>query len=154
MTPVTLGHKLGVETTAMIRARAGISYALTEAMDEAHCGLPTAELAQLAEEILRFRGLWSRRRSTSNWLRARSSLTACAKQTEIFLAGLHRAERVIAERILRLANGTLPWVWIDPEKAPVMQDVRGQRRAAPASCARLQSRQFPAHAGDARGGGG
>ena len=26
----------------------------------------------------------------------------------------------------------------------------GQRRAAPASCARLQSRQFPAHAGDAR----
>ena len=66
----------------MIRARAGISYALTEAMDEGHCGLPTAELAQLAEEILRFRGLWSRRRSTSNWLRARSSLTARAKQTE------------------------------------------------------------------------
>jgi len=82
VTPVTLGHKLGVETTAMIRARAGISYALTEAMDEAHCGLPTAELAQLAEEILRFRGLWLRRRSTSNWLRARSSLTAWAKQTE------------------------------------------------------------------------
>ena len=52
MTPVTLGHKLGVETTAMIRARAGISYALTEAMDEGHCGLPTAEPAQLAEEIL------------------------------------------------------------------------------------------------------
>jgi len=24
--------------------RAGISYALTEAMDEGHCGLPTAEL--------------------------------------------------------------------------------------------------------------
>ena len=62
MTPVPLGHKLGVETTAMIRAHAGISYALTEAMDEGHCGLPTAEPAQLAEEILRFRGLWSRRR--------------------------------------------------------------------------------------------
>src|SRR5262249_39231998 len=29
-------------------------------------------------------------------------------------------------------------------------NVRGQRRAAPASCARLQSRQFLAHAGDDR----
>ena len=35
----------------------------------------------------------------------------------IFLAGLYRAEKVIAERLLRLANGTLPWPYIDPEKA-------------------------------------
>jgi len=33
--------------------------------------------------------------------------------------------------------------------APVMPDVRRQRGAALASCTRLQSRQFPAHAGDA-----
>jgi ATP-dependent exoDNAse (exonuclease V) alpha subunit len=33
--------KLGIDKTAMIRVRAGISYALTEAMDEGHCGLPT-----------------------------------------------------------------------------------------------------------------
>src|SRR5262249_57357994 len=32
--------------------------------------------------------------------------------------------------------------------AGVMQDVHRQCRAAPASCTRLQSRQFPAHAGD------
>src|SRR5207237_7263399 len=38
--------------------------------------------------------------------------TAC-----VFLAGLHRAERTIAERLIRLANGTLPWPWIDPDKA-------------------------------------
>ena len=35
----------------------------------------------------------------------------------VFLAGLHRAERTIAERLLRLANGTQPWPWIDPDKA-------------------------------------
>src|SRR5271165_6562158 len=34
--------------------------------------------------------------------------------------------------------------------AAVMSDVRRQRRPAPASCAGLQSRQFLAHAGDAR----
>ena len=33
------------------------------------------------------------------------------------MAGLHRAERAIAERLLRLANGALPWPWIDPGKA-------------------------------------
>jgi hypothetical protein len=36
----------------------------------------------------------------------------------------------------------------DQVDATVMPDVRRQRGAAPASCARLQSRQLPAHAGD------
>ena len=35
----------------------------------------------------------------------------------IFLTGLYRAERTIAERLMRLASGVLPWPWIDPEKA-------------------------------------
>jgi len=47
-----IAMKLGIEKTAMIRVRAGISYALTEAMDEGHCGLPTAELMPLAEKLL------------------------------------------------------------------------------------------------------
>ena len=37
-----IAMKLGVEKTAMIRVRAGIYYALSEAMDEGHCGLPTS----------------------------------------------------------------------------------------------------------------
>ena len=37
----------------------------------------------------------------------------------------------------------------DQVDAVVMPDVRGQRRAAPASCARLQSWEFLAHTGDA-----
>jgi exodeoxyribonuclease V alpha subunit len=44
--------RLGIEKAAMIRVRAGISYALTEAMDEGHCGLPTEELIPLAEKLL------------------------------------------------------------------------------------------------------
>src|SRR5271166_1202903 len=35
-----IAMKLGIEKTAMIRVRAGVSYALTEAMDDGHCGLP------------------------------------------------------------------------------------------------------------------
>jgi len=47
-----IAMKLGIEKSAMIRVRAGISYALTEAMDEGHCGLPTEELVPLAEKLL------------------------------------------------------------------------------------------------------
>ena len=40
ITADAIAARLGIEKTAMIRARAGISYALAEAMDEGHCGLP------------------------------------------------------------------------------------------------------------------
>jgi Holliday junction resolvasome RuvABC DNA-binding subunit len=39
-----IAAKLGIDKTALIRVRAGISYALAEAMDEGHCGLPVEEL--------------------------------------------------------------------------------------------------------------
>src|SRR6201987_1163380 len=47
-----IAAKLGIEKTAMIRVRAGISYALAEAMDEGHCGLPAEELIPLTRRLL------------------------------------------------------------------------------------------------------
>jgi len=47
-----IAAKLGIEKTALIRVRAGISYALAEAMDEGHCGLPVEELIPLTEKLL------------------------------------------------------------------------------------------------------
>ena len=47
-----IAMKLGITKTAMIRVRAGIGYALTEAMDEGHCGLPAEELGPLAAGLL------------------------------------------------------------------------------------------------------
>ena len=47
-----IAMRLGIEKTAMIRARAGISYALTQAMDEGHCGLPVDELHELTAALL------------------------------------------------------------------------------------------------------
>ena len=44
-----IAAKLGIEKTALIRVRAGISYALADAMDQSHCGLPTEELVPLAK---------------------------------------------------------------------------------------------------------
>jgi exodeoxyribonuclease V alpha subunit len=48
----TRALRLGIERTAMIRARAGISYALSEAKDEGLCDPPTEELVPIAAGLL------------------------------------------------------------------------------------------------------
>jgi exodeoxyribonuclease V alpha subunit len=50
----------------MIRARAGIGFALTEAMDDGHCGLPLDELVPMTERLLEIQAASSRRRSPWN----------------------------------------------------------------------------------------
>ncbi len=112
-----IAMKLGIEKTAMIRVRAGISYALAEAMDEGHCGLPAEELVPLAVELLEVdKGLvltaLDLELKDGTVIADTVGETAC-----IFLGGLYKAEKVIAARLLRMANGTLPWPYIDPKKA-------------------------------------
>ena len=112
-----IAMKLGIEKSAMVRVRAGISYALTEAMDEGHCGLPTEQLMPLAEKLLEVPQELIRT-ALDLELREGTVISDSVGETPcVFLAGLHRAERTIAERLMRLANGVLPWPWIDPEKA-------------------------------------
>jgi exodeoxyribonuclease V alpha subunit len=109
--------KLGIEKSAMIRIRAGISYALTEAMNEGHCGLPTDELAPLAEKLLEVpvelvRTALGLELTEGNVVADTVGETPC-----IFLAGLHRAEHTIADRLIQLSHCPLPWPWINPDKA-------------------------------------
>ena len=112
-----IAMKLGIAKTAMVRVRAGISYALAEAMDEGHCGLPVAELVPLAERLLEVTQDLIR---TALDLEVQDGAVIADRIGEtdcIFLSGLHGAERAVAERLLSLANGTLPWPWINPDKA-------------------------------------
>jgi exodeoxyribonuclease V alpha subunit len=112
-----IAMRLGIEKTAMIRVRAGISFALTEAMDEGHCGLPTDQLIPLAGDLLEvppelIHTALDLELSEGTVIADQVGDTPC-----VFLAGLYRAERGIADRLIRLANGRLPWPWIDPDKA-------------------------------------
>jgi exodeoxyribonuclease V alpha subunit len=109
--------KLGIEKTAMVRIRAGVSYALTEAMDEGHCGLPTEALVPLAVELLE-----APKELVETALELELTDGAVVADTVgatacVFLAGLYRAEQTIADCLLRLANGKLPWPFIDSAKA-------------------------------------
>ena len=112
-----IAMKLGIEKTAMIRVRAGISYALTEAMDQGHCGLPAEDLTKLAEKLLEI-SVDLVRTALALELTEGTVIADSVDETPcVFLAGLFRAERAISEKLTRLANGTLPWSWIDPDKA-------------------------------------
>jgi exodeoxyribonuclease V alpha subunit len=109
--------RLGIQKTAMIRIRAGISYALTRAMDAGHCGLPTGELVPLAAELLETQQelvetALNLEVSDGTVIADTVDGTAC-----VFLGGLYRAEQVVAERLRCLVDGPLPWAHIDPEKA-------------------------------------
>ena len=112
-----IAMKLGIENTAMIRVRAGISHALTEAMGDGHCGLPAAELAPLAVALLDVPHALVQ--TALNLELAEGTVVAdtVAGTPCIFLGGLYQAERAIGERVLAIAAGRLPWPDIDAGKA-------------------------------------
>ena len=113
----TIAMRLGLEKTAMVRVRAGIAFALGEAMDEGHCGLPhgdllprAAALLEVPEELV----------STALDLELHDRTVIADRVGDtpcVFLAGLHGAEKGIAERLRALFRGAPPWPRITPDRA-------------------------------------
>ena len=112
-----IAMKLGITKTAMIRVRAGIGYALTEAMDEGHCGLPAEELGPLAAGLLDVPDDVIRTALDLELAEGTVVADTVADTPCVFLGALYRAERAIAERLLAIAAGRLPWPPIDVERA-------------------------------------
>ena len=117
VTADAIAMKLGVEKTAMIRVRAGISYALTEAMDNGHCGLPTADLVPLAEKLLEVGPELIRTALDLELAGGAVIADSLAEIDCIFLASLYRSEQAIASKLLSLIKTKLPWAAIDADKA-------------------------------------
>jgi exodeoxyribonuclease V alpha subunit len=112
-----IASRLGIEKTAMIRVRAGISYALTEALNDGHCGLPVNELSSLAERLLEVPAALIETAMAFE-LAEKTIVKDSVEETEcVFLAGLYQSEKGIAERILRLTAGKPTWPEIEAAKA-------------------------------------
>ena len=112
-----IAASLGIEKTALARTRAGILYALSEAMNDGHCGLPEEALLPAAAKLLEvpdeaLSPALALELDVGSVIADRVGEVAC-----IFLAGLHRAERAIADRLRDLAAGRRPWPEIGSEKA-------------------------------------
>ena len=117
LTADRVAERLGIEKTATIRIRAGISYALAEAMDDGHCGLPADELETLTVKLIEV---------PPDLIEAALQLELEAGELVadtvedrrcVFLAALYRAEQAIAERLRAIGSGPLPWPVIDATKA-------------------------------------
>jgi len=126
-----IAEKLGIEKTAMIRVRAGISYALTEAMGDGHCGLPRADLIGLAEKLLKVPAPLIEGALVEELTEETVTLDRVGDAACVFLTGLYKAERSIAEQIKRIRAGALPWPEIDADKAlPWIEQKTGLALAA------------------------
>ncbi|WP_299822075.1 ATP-dependent RecD-like DNA helicase [uncultured Jannaschia sp.] len=112
-----IAEKLGIAKTATIRVRAGISYALSEAMGDGHCGLPAADLTALAVKLLDVSEDLIGTALDLELAEGTVIADSLAGTPGIFLSGLYRAEKAIAERMGRIAVGTLPWPGIDADLA-------------------------------------
>jgi exodeoxyribonuclease V alpha subunit len=113
----TIAEKLAIEKTAMVRIRAGISYALTEAMGQGHCGLPLGELKELAARLLEVDASLIETAISLELGDGNVIADTLGGNDCIFLGGLYHAEKMIAERLKTLLRGNLPWGAIDLNKA-------------------------------------
>jgi exodeoxyribonuclease V alpha subunit len=117
LTADRIAQRLGIEPQAMIRLRAGVGHVLLQALDDGHCGLPDDEACAAAERLLeaaaeRVAEAVALEVADGTIVRDVVEGRAC-----LFLASLHAAERVIAERVRRLAAGRPPWPGIDADRA-------------------------------------
>jgi exodeoxyribonuclease V alpha subunit len=112
-----IAARVGIEKTAMIRVRAGISYALAEAMNEGHCGLPTEELTGLTGRLLEVSDDLIATALTLELEAGDVVADVLEGRQCVFLAGLYRAEQTIADRLRALMSAAPPWPHIDAAKA-------------------------------------
>lgn len=112
-----IAEKLGIEKTAVIRVRAGISYALTEAMGNGHCGLPREELIPLAIKLLEVPDDLIHTAIELEMSEGTVTADTVGDVPCVFLSGLYHAEKGVADRFQHLISGPLPWPDIDADKA-------------------------------------
>lgn len=112
-----IAMRLGLTKEAPKRLQAGISYALQTATDEGHCALPIEELVKLAVDLLEVPDGPIRVAVETELAGGEVVGDTIDEQPCLFLKGLYLAEQAIANRLLSLSRGALPWPAIEVDKA-------------------------------------
>ena len=113
----TIARNMGIEPTSILRARAGISHALMDAVSDGHCGLPRKDLIPLAVKLLEIPEAIIEEALALEIVEGTVIEDTLDEEPAVFLATLYRAERAIATRLLALCKGATPWPPIDADKA-------------------------------------
>lgn len=113
----TIAQKIGIAKDSPLRAQAGISYALTEASAQGHCGLPYAELVPLALKLLDIPDSVIETAIAQEIADDVLIPDTVDDQPCVFLAPLYHAEQSIAAQIRRLQAGTTTFPRFDADRA-------------------------------------
>ncbi len=133
-----IAGKMGISKNSLLRARAGLSHALLEAMGSGHCGLPKNELMELSRKLL---GIdtelleqalaiellegavmaGSFGNGAQDGQQQQNSATNENQGIEdgeegVFLASLFQSENDIALAMKHLVKGSVPWPALDVDK--------------------------------------
>jgi exodeoxyribonuclease V alpha subunit len=126
-----IAANLGMEKTSLIRAQAGISYALTTVMDEGHCGFPKDQLIQRCQELLEVPPSLIEQALSLELTQGEVVQETIDDQECIFLKGLALAEKAIANKLLALKTGPLPWPSINAYTAIKWLEETSKLKLAP-----------------------
>ncbi|MDW3684409.1 ATP-dependent RecD-like DNA helicase [Cupriavidus sp. CV2] len=113
----TIAQKIGIARDSPLRARAGVSYALSEAAGEGHCGLPRSQLVSLAVKLLEIPQPIIEDAIDQELAEEVVIADTVDGVPSVFLAPLYHAERSIVSQVKRLASGSPPWSAFDADKA-------------------------------------
>jgi exodeoxyribonuclease V alpha subunit len=112
-----IAQRLGIPKTSMLRARAGISYALLQAVENGDCGLPQEDLLALGQKLLEIDRPLLEEALALETAEGGVLLEPVNGQPCVFLPYLRHAEDAIADAVRRLQVGRPPWPGMDAGKA-------------------------------------
>lgn len=114
----TIAQHVGIEKTSPIRARAGVSYTLSEASgNQGHCALTRSELIRTASELLEIPATIITDAITHEIEAGELTEADFPEPQSVYLTPLYLSEKSIGERLITLSRTLPPWPAIDPGKA-------------------------------------
>ena len=112
-----IARKLGIPEDSILRARAGLSHALSEAGGNGHCALPKEVLLKNAADLLAMDSLILQRALSEMLAEGELEEDGITGEDLIFLPSIRRAEIEVASRLARLAEARAEYPEIDADKA-------------------------------------
>ena len=112
-----IARKLGIPEDSILRARAGLSHALSEAGGNGHCALPKDVLLKNAADLLVMDSLILQRALSEMLAEGELEEDGITGEDLIFLPSIRRAEVEVASRLARFARGKAEYPEIDADKA-------------------------------------
>ncbi len=112
-----IAQKLGIPKDSLIRAQAGVRHALQELSSEGHCACRRDELIESTTKLLDIPADIATTALDTEVQEGNLVLQRIDERELYYLTALFKAECYVAERLLHLIEGDLPWSSIDIEKA-------------------------------------